>query len=187
MDFRTHRIAGICTGLAVSSLVLPTPYTPATLGMYGLITVSSAAGSYLPDIDEPKSKVGQIFKPISMLVKGIAGHRGIFHTPLMAILLLIALVVAKNKFIDFAFMQYFEYFLLGVISGFLSHLFVDSLTVQGIPWLWPLFQTKFSIAPLHTSNKLHQLLVRLSFVVVAIIIVYTMRKDAFIQMFTAFF
>lgn len=182
MDYRTHRLAGICTGAVVSSLVVPTPYVSASIGFYGLITVSAAIGSYLPDIDEPSSKVGKVFKPVSMLAKGVAGHRGMFHTPIMAILLLLGLVALKNYYARVAYLEYFEYFLLGIISGFLSHLFVDSLTVSGVPWLWPISQKRISIAPLHTSNKFHQLIVQLSFIIIAFVVVWMHSGPSFSAM-----
>lgn len=183
MDFRTHRVAGICTGLVAASMVVPVPYTTQSLVAYGIIVLSSAAGSYIPDIDEPSSKIGKVFKPISMAIKGVAGHRGIMHTPLMAGLLLLLLFFIQGEYIDVNYKLYFDYILLGIITGFLSHLFVDTLTVNGVQWLWPISSKRFSIAHLHTNNKGHQFLVRIAFFILSFLILYFYREDSIMEMF----
>lgn len=183
MDFRTHRIAGICTGLVVSSMVIPAPYTTESLVAYSIITLASAAGSYIPDIDEPSSKIGKVFKPISKAIKGVAGHRGAIHTPLMAWLLLLLLFFIQGEYINVNYKLYFDYILLGIITGFLSHLFVDTLTVDGVQWLWPISSKRFSIAHLHTNNKGHQILVRTAFFIFSFLILYFYRKNDIMEMF----
>ncbi len=183
MDYKTHRVAGACTGILVSALVLPEPYTKETLLIYGLITLSSTVGSYIPDIDEPKSKIGKLFKPISRTVKTIAGHRGFVHTPVMALLLLFLLLFVKSNFINAEYLLYFEYILLGVICGFLSHLFVDTLTVSGIRWFWPISTYQFSIASLQTNNKFHQFLVKSVFIILTFLFLYTFKKTQFAYLF----
>lgn len=81
----------------------------------------------LPDIDMVKSKIGKRMGVLSYVIKLIFGHRGLFHTiwfPLMF-------------FVFFLFILDFRVIGLGVLIGYLSHLVLDSLTVQGVRPLSP--------------------------------------------------
>ncbi|MEM4719509.1 MAG: metal-dependent hydrolase [Candidatus Pacearchaeota archaeon] len=77
------------------------------------------------DIDSKESKMGKIliFRPLQFFLE----HRGIFH----------------SLFFCFAF-SFLFYFLagksaaIGFFLGFLSHLILDCLTLQGVMLFWPL-------------------------------------------------
>jgi inner membrane protein len=91
-------------------------------------------GALLPDIDNPDSKIGSKFSPVSRVIKTIFGHRGIVHT-IWGMILFCAL---------------FWYFISRVYGaalfvGFFSHLFIDGITKKGINFLHP-------IAKLHLSG-----------------------------------
>ncbi len=57
-------------------------------------------------------------------------HRGIMHT-----LLVPALLFAAYKFVE---LEAIKYLIIGLMFGYLSHLFSDCLTHDGCPVLWPI-------------------------------------------------
>ena len=92
------------------------------------IILGSIIGSIFPDIDNPKSNMGQLSKPVSTVIGKLgkyagrtgARHRGIFHDFSIYILLLIGSYL------------YFPY-ALGFIIGCLSHVFLDMFNPMGVP------------------------------------------------------
>jgi inner membrane protein len=92
------------------------------------IAVWAVLGSLLPDLDTPKSAIGRLLRPLAVWLERKYGHRQATHS-LMALGLL-ALVSAPlinlNKF-----------WWLAVLSGYLSHLIVDSTNKSGVPLFFP--------------------------------------------------
>ena len=86
--------------------------------------------SVIPDIDSYKSKIGKKVKPLSFLINILLGHRGIFHS--LFLLILISLVVALVK-IESA---------IAFFAGYLSHLILDSLTLEGVMFFYPFSKKK---------------------------------------------
>ena len=86
--------------------------------------------SVLPDIDMVKSKIGKKFGVVSYVIRLVFGHRGLFHTAWFSIIL----------FVLFLFILDLRVIGLGVLVGYLSHLFLDSLTVQGVRPLSPFIE-----------------------------------------------
>ena len=41
----------------------------------------------------------------------------------------------------------------GVFLGILSHLLLDSFTIGGLPWFYPLSKKKFSLAKIKTNSR----------------------------------
>lgn len=80
--------------------------------------------SMLPDIDSTKSFIGNriLLRPLQWIIK----HRGIFHSITFCFFVswLIALIYPLLAF---------PFFL-----GYSSHLFLDSITIEGIVPFWPL-------------------------------------------------
>jgi len=82
------------------------------------------------------------FFVLSRLIQGLFKHRGPIHSPAffvgvtMVVTLLLALFVTK-------------WWWLGILFGWgwFTHLAADSLTVQGVPLLWPVTNIKFSLLP----------------------------------------
>lgn len=99
-----------------------------------LITLFSAL---LPDIDHPKSHLNKRFK-ITKIFSFLFRHRGLIHS-LLFCLIISGIIYFLKKELAFAF-----------LIGFLSHLFLDALTPEGINPLYPL---KSKIAgPIKTSS-----------------------------------
>ena len=117
MMFRTHLVFGFLFGLLASSI-----FNVGNIYLF-MLFVLFAAG--LPDIDHPKSKYGRRLGIISKAINLVAGHRGIFHSLLFALLFGIAFWYF-NKTIG-----------LGIFIGYLSHLIGDGLSREGVNLLYP--------------------------------------------------
>lgn len=83
-------------------------------------------GGLLPDIDIATSYFGRRFKIIGWVFK----HRGFFHTAYAAIFF-----AAPLALLDYAYA-------LAFLTGYMSHLLLDSLTPKGTKLLWPIANLK---------------------------------------------
>lgn len=125
----THAAAGTVSALLVAQYLQVGPIQAL------LILSGGVAGSYLPDIDHPKSAFGSRVLPLSLPISAIFGHRGITHS-------LIA-VVGVSCLMWWAFQQANWHnelavpLMAGIATGYLSHLLGDWLTNSGVPLLWP--------------------------------------------------
>lgn len=83
-----------------------------------------------PDIDEKTSKISKKIKLLSYPINFIFKHRGFFHTIYLPLILFLLFFIV-NKILSIA-----------ILAGYLSHLFLDSLTKSGIKPFKP-FKLKF--------------------------------------------
>ncbi len=125
MTAPNHIIGGIViTGLFGSFLNLNILANP-------IFIASTIFGSLIPDIDYTKSTIGKIFRPISKYLNRRFGHRTITHS----------LVAMFGSFLLFAIIEstFFDRTTTAKIYllGFLSHLVLDMMTVQGVPLFYP--------------------------------------------------
>jgi len=97
-------------------------YLPVSVNNYLLLAVI-VLSCILPDIDCKYSLIGKRLRPLSLLFK----HRGFFHSIILAVILSIILFIFTRN----------SYYALAVIVGFVSHLFLDSLTKSGTTPFWP--------------------------------------------------
>lgn len=114
MLLKTHVAFGVLIGL----LIMP------AFNFSPLIFLVCIVATVLPDIDCARSFIGNRFylRPIQWVVK----HRGFFHS-------LTACIVFSIIVWSFAPRFAFAFFM-----GYAAHLFIDSVTVEGITPLWPL-------------------------------------------------
>jgi inner membrane protein len=146
MTGRTHDLAAFT---ALSFIMATNPLPSMTLGTAIVAFSANMIGGLAPDIDQPTadlwrripagSIVGRIIYPI------LGGHRFISHSIL-------------GVFIFGFVVKYFLQAASGVLVvdrdivwtsfmiGFISHLFVDMLTRDGVPWLFPI-PIKLGIPP----------------------------------------
>jgi len=92
------------------------------------IVPSAILTCLLPDIDHPKSLLGQRLKWISKPIARAFGHRGFTHS-LLAVFALLAtfyLKVPDTWIIPADALQ-------GMVLGYLSHILADMLTPAGVP------------------------------------------------------
>jgi len=125
----THAAAGATSALLVAQHLHAGPIQ--TL----LVLSGGVAGSYLPDIDHPKSAFGSRVLPLSLPISAIFGHRGITHS------LIAAVAISGLLWWVFQRANWHEGIavpvLVGIAVGYLSHLLGDWLTNAGVPLLWP--------------------------------------------------
>lgn len=178
MNHVSHKIGGLCVGLAASSIVNG-PFTVEAIPFVGIVTLTSVIGSLLPDIDEPNSFIGQKIRPISLIIKATAGHRGAFHTPfLMLVIDFLLLFLVSYLDLSAASMQTVYWAILGMSVGWLSHLFMDALTSNGICFLWPFSKKKFSLMKLKTNRD--DWIARLIFIIITIMVIGTINYGSLI-------
>ena len=96
-------------------------FIPATLGVAGGLLL----GSVLPDIDADGSTITRILPKIPI------EHRTITHS-----------ILALFAFSSLASLVSVQ-FGIGIFSGFLSHLFLDSMNPTGVPFFYPFIKKKY--------------------------------------------
>jgi inner membrane protein len=148
MTARTHDVAAL-TALTLWVLAVPPGKMTIATGLTAVL--ANQLGGIAPDIDQPTAPlwrnlpVGRYFGRVFGALVG--GHRFFCHSLLgvgvfaaLALLLLqIIQPIMPNVDIHFVW----EAFLTGVVS----HLIMDSLTKEGVPWLLPL-PFKFGFPPI---------------------------------------
>ena len=143
MTGKTHAICGtaacLCVAVANASGI--------EFGSYTLLpwvsVIAAPAGSYMPDIDLHRSKMGSRHKIISKLLT----HRGFTHT--WTIPLLLALLQYFVMRIPIVFLPEL---IFGFNIGWIAHIVADAFNKKGVPLLWPLTKKHFHVASVLTSS-----------------------------------
>lgn len=138
MTERTHDLAGL-TLLTLAFVVLP--LTQVSLVNFFAVLIANQIGTSFPDLDQPTAEfyqelpagsvLGHLFSPL------LGGHRHISHS---------LLGLAIYSYIFHLLLNYLaRYFALDMslvwwsfVLGFASHLVMDSLTKEGVPWFFPI-------------------------------------------------
>ena len=129
MMFKTHIAFGFL--IAVISLKF---LEPANQLLFAFILMFGAA---FPDIDHPRSRLGQMAWPIAHLFE----HRGFFHSLFAIALFSFAAYLISGSLL------YSTAFLL----GYASHILADAITTQGIMPLHPIL--KFRLKGFFDTGK----------------------------------
>lgn len=172
MDGKTHQFGGICTGVIVGSFLLNTaPISLTTFALGGCLLMGSSLGSLLPDIDHHNSTIRNKMritkkKPSTGFKARWKerrrqkreksrpegwGHRGITHTPFLAMVVMLVLLFIY-PLIAASLQPYYLMFAIGLFVGILNHIFLDALTVKGVPLLGPMTYKKFRLLKLRTNR-----------------------------------
>jgi len=130
MTWSTHVMAGICS-LWVFELI-----PSAQMEHVAIYAGAAAVGALLPDLDAPRSKIGQwsvggikpFFLP-SQAINRSVGHRSISHS-LLALVFIAGVGLVLSSFVGWQVS-------LALWLGYASHLLTDSSTRSGIPLLYP--------------------------------------------------
>ncbi|MBW6409415.1 metal-dependent hydrolase [Clostridium weizhouense] len=142
MNYKTHINGGILASLYITSQIHNVELLHTAIFIGG-----SMLGSLLPDIDHRSSYIGNKAKPVSRVINKLAGHRKLFHSPLLYLILyFIADIFILNKF-GISFNK-------GLFLGIMSHLLLDSFTIGGLPWFYPISKKRFSIGKIKTNSQL---------------------------------
>lgn len=138
MLYRTHAAGGFIAGYLLT-------------GSLSCGAVAAAA-ALLPDVESPKSFVGQKLPGVSHAGELVFGHRQAFHSlPAAVGFLIVAFVFSKSVHLP-------SYFAFAGFAGYLSHLLLDTFNPAGVPWLWP-FKLRFRIPLTQSGGPLEKVLV----------------------------
>ena len=153
MNYKTHKIGGVCTGIVTATLLFADNPSPVAIISSLLIIAGASFGSIAPDIDKSTTKVGRnvFLKPISLFIQKKYGHRTVTHSLIISLVFLSLVVGASYMFRGIAFYLYSN-LAIGFSIGYLSHLLLDFLTVQGIPLFYPFDKTKYRLCKFKTSK-----------------------------------
>lgn len=146
MNYKTHLNGGALIGLYISSQIPKSHILSAGIFLGGTII-----GSLLPDIDHKNSYIGKKTKGVSKVINKFAGHRKLFHAPLVYLLLYsmsMGAIMQKALLVG----------VTGIFCGIISHLVLDSFTIGGLPWFYPLAKKRFSLGKIKTNSKIEDLL-----------------------------
>ena len=149
MMFKTHLMFSLLISLLIFKYFNLNPLV--------FILILVLAGS-LPDIDHTKSKIGRKLFFVSFFVNLVFGHRKLIHSIIFASVL--ALIIKLS----------FGYYWIPFYIGYLSHLFLDSLTKQGLYIFYP---SNFKLSGFIKTNSL---LEKLFLLVLFILNVYYIVK-----------
>lgn len=121
IDYQTHLTIGIALGIGTVYLSQKVDLSIQPLLLIG----GSAVGSLLPDIDHPKSYLGNKIPILPTLLYNTVGHRSLTHS-----LLFSAIMGVIWGSIDISLG-------IGIFIGIISHILLDMLTPQGVSYLYP--------------------------------------------------
>jgi inner membrane protein len=138
MLFRTHIVFSLLIFLIFFKYLNLDFYSKIIFGLFLFI------GTIFVDIDSTKSKIGHywFFRPIQW----VFSHRGMIHSLLFCLVLsLVVYLFNKNAGIGF-------------LIGYLSHLFMDLITKEGICLFWPASSTKFSLFGIKVGGIIEEIM-----------------------------
>lgn len=140
MTWNTHVLGGVIAGTA-GAIALKTPIPMSVVAI-------AAVSAVIPDIDIPGSKITKIrglkwiSRPLSILINKLGGHRGVFHTPILYVVLSILLMLLHVPM----------FLVQGFLLGTLSHILLDALNPAGVPLFWPLSKKRVHIGNIKTGS-----------------------------------
>ncbi len=138
MTEHTHDLAGL-TLLFIAGLI----WTPESITLVTLfvVVIVNQIGSTFPDLDQPtaefyrelpaSSLMGHLFSPL------LGGHRHISHS-IIGICLYSWLIRLLLNYLGNFFLVDMNLVWYSFILGYISHLIMDSLTKEGVPWFFPI-------------------------------------------------
>lgn len=151
MLYKTHLAA-------TYALALPLLASTDSLTVGNLIAVG--IGSLFPDIDHPKSFIGNRTRGISDGIGFLFGHRGLAHS----ILGVLFFLFASRSLISLLQLPY-EWG-IWFIAGYIAHLIEDSFSKNGVAWLQPVYnkriQSGFKVVYYRTGKLGETILLLLS-------------------------
>lgn len=147
MTGRTHDLAAF-TALNLTFLMLQ-PFPDITLATALTAVGANMIGGLLPDIDNGTSDIWDKVRGgniLARLIRPLIGkHRMISHSILGMVLIGYLLDLLLSWMSTF-FLVDMNVIWWSVMIGYLSHMITDSMTKQGVPWLFPI-PIRFGIPP----------------------------------------
>lgn len=121
MDYMTHAIGGIALSSGTVYLARKVNVEPNVLLVVGAATF----GALLPDIDHPKSFIGNKVPIVSDMLYNTIGHRTLTHSLIFAFVVGIIGMIF-NLWIG-----------IGLTLGVVSHIALDMIGPHGVAFLYP--------------------------------------------------
>ncbi|MBR9683398.1 metal-dependent hydrolase [Candidatus Woesearchaeota archaeon] len=118
MLFLTHLLFGILIALVARGFISGGNYW----FFFGLVLL----GSVLSDVDNRNSKITKYLGLPGKIVSFFSKHRGFFHSMLFVVLLTVVLKLFLG-----------DYYAWGLFLGLVGHLFMDSMSKNGINLFYP--------------------------------------------------
>lgn len=146
MTGRTHDLAAFT---ALSFIIATNPLPEMSLSTAITALSANFIGGLTPDIDQPTATLwrripaggvwGRLFKPL------FGGHRFISHSIVGIFLFGFGLQFLLDK-VSGVFLVNMDIVWWAFMIGFISHLIMDTITRDGVPWLFPI-PINFGIPP----------------------------------------
>lgn len=124
---KTHFVGGMIAGVAASSALGSSPLAMAIVG---------GVSALVPDIDHPRATISQYSPFISSFMSRLR-HRGPTHS-------LVATVIF-SFLIALIFQDLSPAYFYASVFGYISHIVLDMMTVEGAMLLWPLSHRFFTL------------------------------------------
>ena len=116
--------------------------TTAGLALTPVNALLIALGSLLPDLDNTSTRIGRLLPFVSRFLERRFGHRTITHSAIVLFALSVPAFLLPSPY---------SVFWLCVFSGYASHPFLDTMTVNGVQLFYP-FSTSKCVFPLEVNN-----------------------------------
>lgn len=181
MTGRTHDMAAVAA-LSIIALSHPLPAISIATGITAVF--ANMLGGIAPDIDQPTAPmwrnlpVGRVFGKVFGTL--IGGHRFISHSLLGLFIFgfawhfLLALLTPSFPHLNMTIIWW------AFIIGFISHLIMDTITREGVPWLLPI-PIKFGLPPAKafrvvTGGLIERFIIFPVLIVITLYTLYTHQK-----------
>ncbi|MHC0039617.1 metal-dependent hydrolase [Pseudoneobacillus sp. C159] len=151
MLYKTHIATSIAAGAAIATLT-SFPFTVLFLG-------GVSFGSLLPDVDEPRSFIGQRAFGISKIINRRYGHRGITHSLFTWALFTILVLLFNNPFT------------IGLSLGYLFHIGGDYFSKSGVPLFKPISNKRFKFLFTYKTSSTSELIIFYAAIFAAIFLI----------------
>lgn len=134
MLWRSHLVMGVAAGYLVAG------WNPAML-------LAAGVASLLPDLDHPRSYIGNKVPVAPTITRMVLGHRGGLHSLIAALGVGLVANLIWGTSVGMV-----------VAVGYIAHLIGDMLTPSGVPLFWPL-KVSVKIPLFKTGGVLERLVV----------------------------
>lgn len=153
LNYKTHTVGGTLAGISVFNIITN---NLKIVSLEGIAFMSgSVIGSLIPDIDHRKSYIGRKAKITSAVLNKTLGHRGVTHSPII-MTIFIGIMYMLTKLIIYTHLLKFLF--IGLLTGVISHIFLDFLTKGGIPLLYPFNKKRFSLLRISTNGFMENII-----------------------------
>ena len=182
MDGRTHTFGGACAGLICADLMLGSNLSFETLMITSAMVSTGTLGGIFCDIDTRTSKISKKMPITSFILNFFVKHRGITHTYIPYIIMIVALFIPASilslffsgitNLINYSLLAIYILLALAFLCGVTSHFLLDMITTEGVPILYPIYKKKISIAKFTEKKNSHKRFVKLCCFVLVLVALY---------------